>query len=585
MDDEKYQTNETTDSSAGLEFTWRERAEGKAREMFLQSPENLESLTPERTGPLLYELRVHQIELEMQNEELRRAQEELDAARARYFDLYDLAPVGYLTLSENGLVLEANLTAANLLSVTRNALIRRPLTRFILKEEQDVFYYHRERLVETGEPQVCELQMVKEDGTQFWARLEANAATDSDGAHICRMAMSDITENKRLYQQLQAQLLRSQKLETVGQLAGGIAHDFNNILAAIMMQLDLLRLKPDVAPDALSQIVVELLDSTGRAANLTRQLLLFSSGKSMKTSRYDVNVLVSEMTKLLERLLGEQVTLVFERFNEPLWVEVDASMFEQVVMNLCINARDAMPKGGRLTISILPATFDAATAKRHREARPGPLVCLRVSDTGCGMNPDVLKHIFEPFFTTKEQGKGTGLGLATVDGIVVKHRGFVEVDSRVGEGTAFSVYWSRLANPTDRVQTRASIPPPIGNESILVVEDDAAVRSVAVLCLRYLGYRVTEAVNGVEALKVWEQEKDGFDLLFTDMVMPGGISGLDLFSRLKEMKPSLRTVITSGYGAETVHDANETGQDVAYLRKPYKVTKLAAAVRACLDKR
>jgi two-component system cell cycle sensor histidine kinase/response regulator CckA len=230
--------------------------------------------------------------------------------------------------------------------------------------------------------------------------------------------------------------------------------------------------------------------------------------------------------------------------------------------------------------------FDAEeAANRYRKARPGPLVCLRVSDTGRGMKNDVLKHIFEPFFTTKAQGKGTGLGLATVDGIIAKHGGFVEVESQEGEGTTFSVYLPRLAAQMDKVQTRASIPPPIGNEHILVVEDDAAVRRIAVLCLRFLGYRVTEAINGAEALKIWEQGKGGFDLLFTDMVMPGGLSGMDLFSRLMERKAGLRAVITSGYSADAVHDANLTGQEVTYLRKPYKVTKLASTVRACLDKR
>jgi PAS domain S-box-containing protein len=587
MNKKKYQPIEVTDPSISLDSTWRQQADEKAREMFLHSPESLEALTPEKTRPLLYELRVHQIELEMQNEELRRAQTELDTARARYFDLYDLAPVGYLTLDENGLIIEANLTAASVLGVPRNALVKRPLSRFVFREEQDAYYRLLEQRFEAGETQLCELQMVRENGTSFWARLEANAARDSEDAPVCRVVMSDITESKRLYQELQTQLLQAQKMETVGQLAGGIAHDFNNILAAIMMRLDLLRLNLNIAPDALSQAVVELLDSTSRAANLTRQLLLFSSGKPMKTRRHDANVLVFEMTKLLERLLGEHVTLVFERCDEPMWIEVDASMFEQVVMNLCVNARDAMPKGGTLTIATGPAIFDSKAGNGHREARPGPYVCLRVSDTGCGIDPAVLERIFEPFFTTKTQGKGTGLGLATVDGIVAKQRGFVEVTSRVGEGTTFSVYLPRLANPpaSVSVQSRGSIPPPVGNERVLVVEDDATVRHVAVLCLRFLGYRVTEAVNAIEALKIWEREKGGFDLLFADMVMPGGLTGLDLASKLKETHAGLRTVITSGYGDETVHDANATGQDVTYLHKPYKVTKLAATIRSCLDKR
>jgi two-component system, cell cycle sensor histidine kinase and response regulator CckA len=585
MNKEKCQPTEANDLSTSLGFTWRERAEEKARKLFMQSSEKLEALTPERTRPLLYELRVHQIELEMQNEELRRAQSELEGARARYFDLYDLAPIGYLTINEKGLILEVNLAAANLLGVARSALIKRPLSRFVLRQEQDAFYRHRKEIFETGQSRACELEMAREDGTQFWARLETNAARDAESAPVCHVAISDITESKRVFQELQAQLLQAHKMEVVGQLAGGIAHDFNNILAAIMMQLDLLRLQPNVAPDALRQTAGELLDAANRAANLIRQLLLFSSGHPMKASRHDANVIIFDLLKMLERLLGEQVTLVFERCEEPLWVEADVSMIEQVIMNLCVNARDAMPTGGRLTVATGAVVINAEEAGHHREAQPGPFVYLRVSDTGSGMQPSTLEHIFEPFYTTKAQGKGTGLGLATVEGIIAKHGGFVEVESQVGKGTTFNVYLPRIESRPISVRPRSSVPPPAGNESILVVEDDTTVRRIAVISLRFLGYRVTEAVNGVEALKIWEQESGDFDLLFSDMVMPGGISGLDLFSRLKKINPNLKIVITSGYSAETMYDANVTGQEVTYLRKPYKVTNLAAAIRSCLDKK
>jgi PAS domain S-box-containing protein len=586
--DEKWQFANAVEPAINAAYPWRERAEEKARERFSDAPDVLEVLTPENTRPLLYELRVHQIELEMQNEELRRAQAELDAARARYFDLYDLAPVGYLTVGENGLILEANLAAAGLLGLARRALVTQPFTRFIFKEAQDQYYSHRKQLLETGEPQLCELQMVKEDGTTFWARLESNAAQDANGAPICRVALSDMTESKRAEkerQQLQAQLHEAQKMEAVGQLAGGIAHDFNNLLAAVIMQLDVLRLHPDVPPEQLLPIVDEFLESAHRAADLTRQLLLFSRRYPMKALPCDANAMVSDLMKLLQRLLGEEVTLVVDIYHEPLWFEVDTSLIEQAITNLCLNARDAMPKRGRLTVATGPVTFDAEAAKRYRKARPGRFVCLRVSDTGCGMEPALMERIFEPFFTTKVHGKGTGLGLATVDGIVATHGGFVEVDSRLGKGSTFSVYLPRVAPPGATEQTRASARPVGGNESILVVEDEPGVRRMSALCLRQLGYRVTEAADGVEALQIWEREKGAFDLLFTDMEMPGGLSGLDLCLQLKQKKAGLRTVITSGYSPEMVNDANVTAQELNYLRKPFNIATLASTVRACLDRK
>jgi two-component system, cell cycle sensor histidine kinase and response regulator CckA len=445
----------TTDSLTPLEHALRDRAVEKTLSKFSQSIEHLETFTPDNVRKMLYELRVHQIELELQNEELRRAQEELDAARTRYFDLYDLAPVGYVTLSEQGLILEANLTLASLLGVDRGALVKQPLTRFILKEDQDSYYFHRRKLLETGERRLCELRMAKEDGTGFWARLEANTARDVYGVSISRLMISDITESKRAEterQHLHAQLLQSQKMEVVGQLAGGIAHDFNNILAAIIMQLDLLRIRPDVSPDSLQRTVGELLQSANRAANLTRQLLLFSGRQPMARSRNDANVIVLELTKLLERLIGEQITLAVKPHEEPLWIDCDTGMIGQVLTNLCVNARDAMPKGGLLTIAIHLVELDAVALEPHSEVQPGPFVRLNVSDTGSGMEPAVLARIFEPFFTTKSKDKGTGLGLSTVNGIVAKHGGFVEVETQLGKGSTFSVYLPQVAQRKRLVQ-------------------------------------------------------------------------------------------------------------------------------------
>lgn len=577
------------DRSTDFDDDWRRQASEKALGIFSRSLEKIEDFTPEKIRQILYELRVHQIELEMQNEELRRTQEQLDAARTRYFDLYDLAPVAYFTLSDKGLILEANLTAAYMLGVARSALVKQPMTRFILKEDQDIYYFRRKQLVETGAPQLCELQMTKADGKPFWALLESNATRDVDGTSVYRVTISDINESKKAEeeaQQLHAQLIQAQKMEVVGQLAGGIAHDFNNILAAIIMQLDLLRLRPQVPRDMLSEAVDELLTSANRASNLTRQLLLFSGRQPMSRTRNDINDIVVDLTNLLERLIGEQITLTVDLCEDPMWIDGDVGMIRQVVTNLCVNARDAMPNGGCLTVATRSVLLDEEAITRHSVAQPGPYVCLSVSDTGSGMESTVLEHLFEPFFTTKPKDKGTGLGLATVNGIVTKHEGFVEVESQLGKGSIFSVYLPRVAHTVSAVEYNdESESLQGGDESILFVEDEDAMRRIASDCLREIGYRVTEAVNGVEALRIWERENGAFDLLLTDMVMPGGVSGLDLFSRLKEKNANLTTIISSGYNLELLETERIAAQEVTFLHKPYNIATLATTVRLLLDKK
>ena len=384
---------------------------------------------------------------------------------------------------------------------------------------------------------------------------------------------------------LQAQLLHAQKMEAVGQLAGGIAHDFNNILAAMTLQLSLLQTQPGLPRAQLHDALGDLLASANRAANLTRQLLLFSRKQTLKSSRHELNEVLRNLGKLLRRVIDERVALSMELSDQPLWVDGDVGMFEQVVTNLCVNARDAMPRGGSLTLRTTEVFLDADEVGGCASGRTGRFAVVQVSDTGCGMAPEVLERLFEPFFTTKPPGKGTGLGLATAHGIVAQHGGFIQVRSRVGEGSTFEVHLPTAPAEGARAAGDDATPLARGHERILVVEDELLVRNMAARCLRSLDYEVVEAENGADALRIWEREAGRFDLLFTDMIMPGGISGLELCRRLRELDPGLVTGLASGYGVETLDQENLAQHRVTFLAKPYDISTLAATVRGWLDRR
>ena len=390
----------------------------------------------------------------------------------------------------------------------------------------------------------------------------------------------DVSERRRL----EAQLRQAQKLEAIGQLAGGVAHDFNNILFAIMMQLGLLEMNPHLDKEA-SQAVEELNSQAERAASLTRQLLMFSRRSVLETKPLDLNDVVSNLLKMLGRLIGEHIRLVFDAQPGHLpSVNGDPGMLEQVLMNLVVNARDAMPKGGRITITTSVEVLGSPELALNPSRQPGRFVCLAVTDTGVGMSDETLKRIFEPFFTTKEPGKGTGLGLATVHGIVAQHQGWVELESEIGRGTVFRVYLPALAEIS--VQPAEDAPRgPLqgGRETILLVEDEAPVRQGVARTMRALGYRVYEAENGQQALALWSDHSPEIDLLFTDMVMPEGLTGLDLAEQLRALKPGLRVIISSGYSAEIVRVGSLSQTGFCYLPKPYQTPTLTEAIRACLD--
>ena len=383
--------------------------------------------------------------------------------------------------------------------------------------------------------------------------------------------------------QVEDQFRQAQKLEGIGQLAGGVAHDFNNILAAIMMQAQLTEASGEI-PESVAQEMLEIQRACERGSNLTRQLLLFSRKQAMQRQDIDLNESVRNITKMLRRIIGENVSIRLYLHNHPLWTHADAGMLDQVLLNLAINARDAMGLHGILTIESYEKEIDEQRARINPDARPGRYVCLAVSDTGCGISPDVLPHIFEPFFTTKVQGKGTGLGLATVFGIVKQHEGWIEVRTEIGTGTTFEIFLPATVDTSQRaISIGMSARQFNGSETILLAEDDFSVRKITTRLLESKGYKVIEAINGKEALVLWRQWNGGVDMLLTDLLMPDGLNGRDLASELLAENPGLKVIFLSGYSADVFGPDEELRAGENFLQKPYSANQLLELVRRQFD--
>ena len=382
-------------------------------------------------------------------------------------------------------------------------------------------------------------------------------------------------------QRLELQLRQAQKLEAIGQLAGGVAHDFNNILTVILGRTEEAA-QDGRLPADLREAIADISHNAERATALTRQLLAFSRRQTFEVKDVDMNVVVGNLTRMLNRILGEDVEVELHYAPQPAYVRADPGMIEQVLLNLVINARDAMPLGGRLSIET--ALVDGAGEAGGPVRPKGSWVCLRVTDTGSGIAPEHLPHIFEPFFTTKDVGKGTGLGLATSYGIAQQHGGWIEVDSEVKRGTTFRVFFPHVAASLVETLPLTVAPPAAGgHETILVVEDEDGVRALVIRLLESLGYRLLQAQSGPRAIEVWREHEPAIDMLITDIVMPDGMNGFELAERLRRTRPSLKVIFTSGYLADVNRDDFPARKTDAYLAKPFSLPDLARLVRRTLD--
>jgi PAS domain S-box-containing protein len=593
----------------GKEDDLRKRAEDAAR-----MPDIVHALSPDAVQHTLHELRVHQIELEMQNEELRRAQDDLEVSRERYFDLYDLAPVGYVTLSDKGLILETNLKAAELLGMKRNSLVNQPLSRFVLPEDEDMLYLFLRHLSGTS-GQKCELRMVRNGSAHFWARLEAATAEDGCGNPLYRIVMTDITERKQAEdalktvhaeleqrvlertaelahaydslkketqdrQRIEQELRQAQKMEALGTLTGGIAHDFNNILAAIIGFAELIH---DHVPPESRQAhhATRVLQAGIRGRELVKQLLTFSRKTQQEKKPLQLSGIVEETVTFLRASIPTTISIKTDIQSQSGLILADPAQMRQVLTNLCTNASYAMrEKGGALDIALSDLTISPSNGDPSG-MKPGPYVRLVVRDTGTGMPADVMNRIFDPFFTTKKVGEGTGLGLSVVHGIVEQHDGYITVQSKPDRGSVFTLYFPQITGnaETDAVSDGEI---PTGSERILFVDDEEALVDMGEDILAGLGYGVTSRTSSKDALALLKEDPFRFDLVITDQTMPE-MTGIDLAKEILAIRTDIPIIMCTGFSHLVDADKAAAVGIRAFAMKPLTKREIARTIRKVLD--
>lgn len=514
------------------------------------------------------------------------AEERLRRERDLISRITGTSPVGIIMACGAGNITFANHKAEEVLGLTQEAIAQRTCNVLDWQStdaDGNPISLHNSPLkpvLDSGGPVQNVRLAIQTEGRRVLLSTNAapllDAAGKVDGMVV---TVEDVTERLSL----EAQLRQSQKMECVGQLAAGVAHDINNVLTVIQGHAGiLLNITPPGASNEKS--LKQISAAAERAARFIRQLLMFSRKQVFQTKIVDLNTVLHNVENMLSRLLGEDVALETDYRNNIPRIEADTGMLEQVIMNLAVNGRDAMPKGGKLTVSTTCVSVDTDYVRHNSEASAGQFVRLTVADTGCGMDSKTLQRIFEPFFSTKEVGKGTGLGLATVYGIVKQHHGWIEVESEVNVGTTFKIHFPAVDKAADSSTEFITKPEPIrgGKESLLIVEDEPGLREIVEAVMKEYQYRVAVAASGAEALRIWDEHQGKFDLVLTDMIMPGGMTGMELIEGLKKRKPDVRVICTSGYSDElTGKDLRQ--EDMVFLPKPYLPSQLARLVRKCLD--
>ena len=555
-----------------------------------------DQMTEVEAQRLVHELQVHQHELEMQNEELRNTRAELEAMLDKYTDLYDFAPVGYFTLGRDGTIHAVNLTGACLLGIERSRLVGRRLGLSVSDESRKVFHDFLDLVFSGGNKEACEVGLLNGLRTPLFARIEAIASVS--GAE-CRAAVIDITEQKLTESELQQtveslgneiaerkkiekQLLQAQKMESIGLLAGGVAHEFNNMLTAIIGYGEDIRDRLPGDDEHLRGCIEQVLRGAGRAAELTGSLLAFSRKQENDPKPVQIDTVIANTIKLIRKVIGEDIELSFVLPCKKLIVMADSAQMEHVLLNLATNARDAMPDGGRLSISVRNVTVTEGAEKSYDLPAHGNYALISVADTGMGIEKELLSRLFEPFYTTKEVGKGTGLGLSIVYGIVKQHNGSVLVNSEPGKGTTFDIYLPLFYGPLAGEEDETSLPVAGGTETLLVVEDEEMVRVLMKQILEKAGYTVIVACDGQDAIAKF-RERDDISLVLSDVVMPKKITG-DILDDMRRFKPGIKVVFISGYSSDIMLKKGLKEEGTELITKPVKKYELLRKIREILDR-
>lgn len=557
--------------SVGLARDMTEKRE--AEEELKKYREHLEEMVEKRTSQLLEANE----QLQREITERRCTEEALKSSEARYRSLFDGVPVGLYRTTPDGKILDANLALVQMLGYQdRKSLVAVNVAESYVNpedREQKKALLEREGIVRD-----YEMELRCYDGKKIWVQDSVRVVRDPGaGITYYEGSMEEITEKK----QLESQYRQAQKMEAVGRLAGGVAHDFNNLLTAITGygEITLLDLRKD---DPLGLNIEEILKAAERATSLTQQLLAFSRKQILRPRKINLNDTLTDMHEMLRRLLGEDINLSLALDPELGTVIADPGQIDQIVMNLAVNARDALPHGGNIAIGTKNSFLDEAHAQRHLEVSPGPYAMLTVSDNGIGMDKETQTHIFEPFFTTKERGKGTGLGLAMVYGIIKQSGGHIWLDSEPGQGTTFQIYLPRVDAAVESREVEKHTELPLGWETILIVEDEDALRALIRKALKKFGYQVLEACHGGEALLICEQATGPIHLLLVDVVLPQ-MSGPGIAARMVHLQPDMKVLFMSGYAENAIVHHGVLDQSVPFLQKPFKPLTLVRKVREVLD--
>ena len=537
------------------------------------------------SGVLVLVLRRHQDELSRIRLRTTHANEHAARRSERHYrTLFETVTDGILLVNRDGRVIEANNAACRQLGYTREELLGISLTQLVPPEALEHLAEVQREVAARGFVRV-DASHRRKDGSTYPVELTVSM-TEVDGAPVFMAVNRDVTDRRRAEadrRRLEDQLQHAVKMESIGRLAGGVAHDFNNLLTAILGNVDIAshRLPSD---DGVQELLGEVREAAVSAAGLTHQLLAFSRKQIVEPRLVDMNELIARMHRMLVRLIGEDIELRTLPSQGSATVKIDPGLAEQVLVNLAVNARDAMAGGGVLVIETAIVTLDEEYKGSHPMVEAGAYVRLAISDTGCGMSDEVKRHLFEPFFTTKPRGAGTGLGLATIYGAIRQSNGHVEVYSEVGKGTTFKIYLPAESGAPESL-TPPLDPRPVagGSETILVVEDDARVRHIATHVLLDAGYRVLSASNGEAALAVASNHGDPIHLLVTDVVMPG-MNGRQLAERLVQSHPETRALFTSGYTENIIAHHGVLDSGIEFLSKPYTLEVLTRRVREMLDK-